>query len=167
MRSANDHRIAIPPSGNDSVSKMLIVGIGNCGRADDGLGWAFLDQLEAENTSSITPAYRYQLQIEDADLISQYASVVFVDATEEELPEGFQWRECPAPSNPESSFTFSTHALAPEAVVSLCKEIFNVTPQTYILAIQGYDWDLKESLSAGAQQNLLRAWHFFQNTVKI
>ena len=46
--------------------KTIILGIGNNGRQDDGLGWAFLDFLEEQNTT-IDLEYRYQLQIEDAE----------------------------------------------------------------------------------------------------
>ena len=60
--------------------KTIVIGIGNNGRQDDGLGWMFLDFLDEQN-ANIDLEYRYQLQIEDADLISNYDTVIFVDAT--------------------------------------------------------------------------------------
>ncbi len=29
-------------------NKNIIIGIGNCGREDDGLGWAFLDEIKSK-----------------------------------------------------------------------------------------------------------------------
>ena len=141
-------------------TNLLVIGIGNCGRADDGLGWAFLDQLEAQE-ADFSMAYRYQLQIEDAEMISHHPVIIFVDATEEVLPDGFKWQVC----RPMGSYSYSTHALAPEAVTILCEQLYDATPKVYILAIQGNDWGLKEGLSKGAQRNLLKALKFFNSKV--
>ncbi len=62
------------------MKKTLFVGIGNIGRADDGLGWAFIDYLALKSTNSYNLEYRYQLQVEDAELISNYHTVIFVDS---------------------------------------------------------------------------------------
>ena len=41
----------------------LIFGIGNCGRSDDGLGWAFIDWLEERGLCPTSEKRRhYQLQ---------------------------------------------------------------------------------------------------------
>jgi Ni,Fe-hydrogenase maturation factor len=62
------------------LDRTIILGIGNNGRQDDGLGWLFLDSLK-DLESKLTLEYRYQLQIEDAELISNYKTVIFVDAS--------------------------------------------------------------------------------------
>ena len=52
----------------------LIYGIGNVARQDDGLGWAFIDWLEATGACSRATLMRgYQLQLEDADLLRLWA----------------------------------------------------------------------------------------------
>ena len=139
---------------------LLVIGIGNCGRADDGLAWAFLEQLETEDTD-INIAYRYQLQIEDAELISRHSAVLFVDASEEVLPAGFEFRIC----QPTPQFEYSTHALSPETITGLCRQLYNAAPQAYLLAIQGYEWGLREGLSRNAHQNLANALKFFQDKI--
>jgi Ni,Fe-hydrogenase maturation factor len=62
------------------LSRTLLIGIGNSGRADDGLGWAFLDEVEKTLPKNYDLEYRYQLQVEDAELISHYNTVFFIDA---------------------------------------------------------------------------------------
>ncbi len=62
----------------------LIYGIGNVGRQDDGLGWAFVDWLEARGRCPNAEIQRnYQLLLEDAELISTKKRVLFIDATKD------------------------------------------------------------------------------------
>ncbi len=138
--------------------KIIILGIGNNGRQDDGLGWMFLDFLEEQN-SDIDIEYRYQLQIEDADLISNYDTVIFVDATKEETEEGFYLEPC----HPSEKYSFSTHALEPETVLYLSDKLYNHNPDASIFAIQGYEWELQIGLSKKASKNLDKAINYFKD----
>ncbi len=142
--------------------KIIILGIGNNGRQDDGLGWMFLDFLEEQN-SDIDIEYRYQLQIEDAELISNYDRVIFVDATKEETEEGFYLEPC----RPSEKYSFSTHALAPETILHLSNKLYNHNPDASIFAIQGYDWELMIGLSEKGTINLDKAKKYFKDTVLI
>jgi hydrogenase maturation protease len=144
------------------LDNILILGIGNNGRQDDGLGWLFLDFLESEN-SDIDIEYRYQLQIEDADLISKYDTVIFVDATKEETENGFYLKPC----YPSEKYSFSTHALEPETILYLSHKLYNHNPDASIFAIQGYNWELKIGLSEKGMINLDNAKKYFQDTVLI
>jgi len=74
----------------------VIFGIGNCGRGDDGLGWAFLDRIQQEPGFRGLIEYRYQLQPEDAALISRAERVLFVDSYRGDLRGGFQFKPCKA-----------------------------------------------------------------------
>ena len=56
----------------------LIFAIGNPGREDDGLGFEFVNRLSCSNHHDLHHAY--QLNIEDAELFSQYKEVFLVDA---------------------------------------------------------------------------------------
>ncbi len=69
--------------------KHIIFGIGNCGRQDDGIGWAFLDLLNKNEFKRTSFEYKYQLQIEDAEQISNYDTVIFVDASKNDLINGY------------------------------------------------------------------------------
>ena len=72
--------------------RVILFGIGNCGRADDGLGWAFLDQIKEKLPDNYDIEYRYQLQVEDAELATNYDTVLFIDAHTEIFKEGFIWK---------------------------------------------------------------------------
>ena len=142
-------------------SKILLLGIGNCGRADDGLGWAFLDKIKSELPENYDYEYRYQLQIEDADLASQYETVVFIDAHKHNFENGFNWEQCYS----KATNSFTTHKLDPTTVLYLTESIYNKTPNAYILGINGEKYSLDIGLSNVAKQNLLKAINFFKEEI--
>lgn len=137
----------------------LVFGIGNSGRSDDGLGWAFLDRIQQEAGFDCPVEYRYQLQVEDAAQASKSERVIFVDSFNGELPGGFQWQRC----EPSESFEFTTHVLPPRAVMHYCQDLYGKSPRADLLMIQGTLWDLRTGLSKGAQQNLEKALQFFRD----
>jgi hydrogenase maturation protease len=141
----------------------LLFGIGNCGRADDGLGWAFLDRVQHESGFEGRTEYRYQLQVEDAAVIARAGRVIFIDSCPGELTGGFRWAACDASGN----FEFTTHVLPPRAVLYYCKTLYGRVPPAEILMIQGHDWGLRNGISTQALGNLDRALRFFRHEVLV
>ncbi len=141
---------------------ILIFGIGNNGRQDDGLGWCFLDFLKQQKTT-MDLEYRYQLQIEDAELISKYNQVIFVDATKEKTEDGFYIKPC----HPSEKYSFSTHALAPETILHLASKLYDHKPIALVIGIQGYEWELEIGLSKKGAHNLDKAKKHFNEAVII
>ncbi len=134
----------------------LLIGIGNSGRSDDGLGWAFLDRIQQQASFDGRVEYRYQLQVEDAALISDVEHVIFIDSYQGELTNGFQLTRC----EPLSEFAFTTHVLPPGAVLSLCRELYGRAPRADALMIQGTCWDLRIGMSPEAERRLENALQF-------
>jgi hydrogenase maturation protease len=129
----------------------LIYGIGNAGREDDGLGWAFIDRLEGQTHKPGACLRRtYQLNLEDADLISRYARVLFVDATKDPAVEAF------AVSRPEPmlDISFTSHAMSVPTILATAQQCFERIPDAYLLAIRGYQWELRQGLTQPAERNL-------------
>lgn len=141
----------------EDKNKTIVLGIGNIGRQDDGLGWVFLDFLKKEGITKTDIEYRYQLQIEDAELICHYNTVLFVDATKNNTKEGFYFDDC----EPSGKFSFSTHELAPETILFLANKLYQHKPKAFVLGIQGYKWNLKNGLTVEANNNLDKAKTFF------
>ena len=144
------------------LDKTIIIGIGNSGRQDDGLGWLFLDLIKEFESKPILE-YRYQLQIEDAELISTYGTVIFVDATKEDTEDGYFFKPC----KPSEKYSFSTHTLEPETILYLSHKLYNHNPEASVLAIQGYEWKLKIGLSEKGILNLNKALKHFKNNILI
>jgi hypothetical protein len=121
------------------------------------LGWAFIDRLE-----QIRPRLRarlrrtYQLSLEDADLISRYTRVLFVDATKDPAVESFTV-SCP---EPKLDFSFTSHAISVPSILATTQQCFDYVPDTYLLAVRGYEWELQEGLTNPAQHNLRHSLEF-------
>lgn len=141
-------------------NKTILIAIGNDARQDDGLGWAFAKAVESSGRFGGRIEYRYQLQVEDAELIAGYDGVLFVDASKESLPEGFEYQELA----PALEFTFSTHALSPGSVLALCQQVYGHTPNAWLMAISGEAWELQFGLSAAGERRLKAALEYFYNT---
>lgn len=140
-------------------SDCLIYGIGNIGRQDDGLGWAFIDWLEEAGHCPEAELMRhYQLHLEDADLISHKRRVLFVDATKEPEVSAYALQQV----EPRLDFSFTSHAISVQAVLATCQQCFDRVPEVHLLTIKGFDWELKQGLSVQARQNLAQATAYFQ-----
>lgn len=132
----------------------LIYGIGNAGRQDDGLGWAFIDRLEARQPLPRAEMRRtYQLNLEDADLISGFARVLFVDATKDPAIPSFALTR----PQPKLDVSFISHAISVPSILETAKRCFRCIPEVYLLAIRGYEWELQVGLTQPAEHNLSSA----------
>jgi len=134
-------------------ARILVYGYGNPGRLDDGLGPAFADGIAARGLGNVRCETAYQLQIEDAALVAGHDVVVFADA---DLAGAgpFELRVI----GPRHTVEFSTHSVAPEAILGLAREHFGVEPVGFLLGIRGYEFgDYGEGLSPAARANLAAA----------
>ena len=147
---------------NDYDNKTLLIGIGNCGREDDGLGWTFIDSVKTGLPENYDWEYRYQLQIEDAELLSHYPTVYFIDAHNSRLQDAFTFEEC----HPEPGLTTFTHQMEPGNLLYLSKTIYDKCPKSHVLGITGCSFQMKIGLTAVAKENLKEALRFFNERVQ-
>lgn len=144
--------------------KVLIYGYGNPGRQDDGLGNAFVNRIEhwveEEGLQDFFFDSNYQLNIEDADAISDKDLVVFADASTENLEEF-----CVSKVDQSAKVTFTTHAASPGYIVDLCRKIYKKAPPVFLMHIRGYEWDFREGLTEKAKKNLEKALDHFKEKI--
>ncbi len=148
------------------MKKILVYGYGNPGRQDDAMGNIMADRIEEwakeKGYDHISVDSNYQLNIEDADNISQYDVVFFIDASIEEIDD-YILTEVKAS---DATIEFSMHAVSTSFVLDLCKKMYNKTPETYLLHIKGYEWDFMEKISDAAQENFDRAFSFLKERIE-
>jgi hydrogenase maturation protease len=144
--------------GADTV---LLYGFGNPGRGDDGLGPALAAAMDVRALPGVVVDANYQLTVEDAAEIAEYAVVVFVDAAALGRAPFWFYRIDDASITSARALGWSSHSVNPPQVVALARELFQSRVAAYTLAIRGYSFgDFDESLSAGAQANLTEAVGF-------
>ena len=148
----------------DAATRVLLVGFGNPGRLDDGLGPALAERIAAADLPGVTVEADYQLTVEDAAEVAKYEIVVFVDA-DTAGPEPF-WVERIRGSETEH-LSFSSHSVSPQGVLTLAKKLFNAEPEAFLLGIRGYEFnEFGEGLSTKARANLADATTFVAHAVR-
>ncbi len=143
-------------------NKILLIGYGNPGRLDDGLGPALAAKIEAKAIEGLSVDSDYQLTVENAFDVSKYESVIFADASiNGEEPFSFQTIQAQSP------MSFSTHSVSPEAILFFAKTMFQAQTKAYLLGIRGYEFnEFEERLSEGAQRNLDLVFDFIIDLVQ-
>ncbi len=134
-----------------------IVGYGNSQRRDDGLGprvAAALKEALEVSKKGVRLILRHQLEPDLAEELSVASEVILVDATAERLPRGWRFSRV-APRFGIASHT--THSLSPGHLVGLIDLLYQRSPPTWILSIQGDDFGFGEGLSPGAAKRARRA----------
>lgn len=141
---------------------VLIIGYGNPGRQDDGLGPACANMIKTLELTFTNVDISYQLVVEHAYDMSSAEVVVFIDATRSgESP--FSFGEL---KDVDKTTGFGSHTLTPSALKKLTNTIYGGSPKCYLLAIRGYQFDqFEETLSAEAESNLKLATKFIINSL--
>ena len=136
------------------MKKILVYGYGNPGRQDDALANQLVDMLQdwiqKNKIEGVATDSNYQLNIEDAEIISHYDIVFFADASTENINDVLLTEVMPNNSKVE----FSMHAVSPAYVLDLCGKMYNKTPKTFLLHIKGYEWEFMEEMTENAKANL-------------
>jgi hydrogenase maturation protease len=144
------------------IQKILLIGFGNPARADDGLGPALAEAIEAKNISGVTVDADYQLTIEDSAQVAEYDIVIFADASiNGSEPFSFE------PVKAKEYDSFSSHSVEPAHVLALAENLFNSKAAGYILGIRGYEFDnFGSPISEKAKANLQKAVDFIEKLLE-
>lgn len=137
--------------------KVLIYGIGNPSKQDDAVGIAFTELIQKWVNdiyfSCIDVDSNYQLNIEDAAYISKYDIVIFADASVSDINE-FKFERL----KPKKRVEPSMHSVSPEFVLYLSNEMFHCFPESYVLQIKGYEFELDQEMTQHAKMNMYHAF---------
>ena len=140
---------------------ILLIGYGNPGRLDDGLGPALAARIESASLKGVTVEADYQLTVEDAVDVSQHDVVIFADAAVKGK-EPFFFNEIRS----KSPMSLSSHSVSAEAILFYAENLFQAKTRAYVLGIRGYEFnDFEERLSERAEQNLEEAFQFIANLI--
>lgn len=142
--------------------KVLVIGYGNPGRLDDGLGPMFAERMEELQIEGVTVDSNYQLAVEDAAAISEHDFVVFVDAAVSGA-EPFSFEHV----IPKHHMSFSSHSISADALVAMAIDLFSSKAEAFMLGIRGYEFnEFNEQISQKATENLEAALTFMKQALE-
>jgi hydrogenase maturation protease len=144
--------------------RILLLGYGNPGRCDDGLGPALTEAVEKMRIPGVVVDSDYQLVVEDAHTIAGYDVVIFADA-DATGPEPFSFRRIEPTGDKIGGF--SSHSVSPAEVLALAREMFSAKTTAYVLGIRGYMFEeFGERFSNKAKENLAAATTFIERVLR-
>ena len=149
---AQRHEAPEPDSGLEAVvpAPLLVFGWGNPSRGDDALGPLFVDAIEAMALPGVECLTDFQLQVEHALDLKGRERVLFVDASADAAAPFTVERIEPA-----RDASFTTHAVSPQAILQVFREVeAEPPPPCWLLAIRGDAWELGTVPTDAARENL-------------
>jgi hydrogenase maturation protease len=144
-----------------SSPRVLVLGYGNPGRQDDGLGPAVAAGIECLGWPNVTVSDNYQLNIEDAIDVGEHDVVWFVDATKTGSAPYAVYEVSPV-----ATIEFTSHLVRPETVLAIARQCYGKSPQAFLLAVRGYDFAFVEELTPAATDNLCCALAMLTDRIK-
>jgi hydrogenase maturation protease len=138
----------------------LVIGYGNPGRGDDGLGPRLVELLEERpwpGAGGVDLVAAFQLAPEHAADVAAHAWVVFADAAVDG-PAPFDVR----PVKASAAAAFSTHVMEPGAVMALAEAGFGSGAAAWLLSVRGDRFGACGTLSRRAAVNLEAALEWLE-----
>ena len=126
------------------MCKILILGIGNTLRSDDGVGCRLADELSRElQSEDVQIIATHQLMPETSEAVSRAERVLFIDATSCGEPGTLELKQI-APG----CSSRRTHDLRPPELLQLAQDLYGHYPSAWQLTIAGESFNAGDRLSA-------------------
>ena len=138
---------------------MVIIGVGNEYRKDDGAGLSVVRRLSAPELCRQLPqdgAIRlFEMNGEGASLMDAWDgadAVILIDAVRSGGDAGAIHRmDAHTASIPASFFNYSSHAFSVAEAIELARTLHRLPPQLVVYGIEGEDFDQGAGLSAAVE----------------
>jgi hydrogenase maturation protease len=141
---------------NSVSASTWIIGYGNPHRRDDGIGPYVVEQLSRDLGRETGIALRslHQLDPVLAEELQGAEVVILVDATVKPLERGLLWTRV----QPEQQVSpYGMHHLKPSMLAGLLESLYQRSPTTWLVSVEGNDFGFGEGLSLEAQEKAERA----------
>jgi hydrogenase maturation protease len=135
--------------------RLLVIGIGNPLRSDDGLGWAVAEQLSQEGGTGCNIHAVHQLTPELAQPMAAASLVVMIDASREGIPGALRVRPLSASPSARPG-AVGTHYTTPEELAALTAGVYGRCPPVVVVTMTGANFSMGEQLSAIVARGLPR-----------
>ncbi|MCP4146228.1 MAG: hydrogenase maturation protease [bacterium] len=155
---------------------LIVIGVGNTLREDDGVGIVLLKRLKEHFGSDLKCIEAYGPDISFAEEIAEFDNLLLIDAlpvegeVEEEIESAETNEERSAfkliPIKSEEGFQsagFTTHLCDWGEILLLAAELHNDAPKTELLGVYSYNFGISEEMSPQCKANAEKAFQFLMN----
>ena len=138
--------------------RLVVFGWGNVSRGDDGIGPLLLARIEEAGWTDAVLIEDFQLQLEHALDLRGADLALFLDAGTG-TPAPFSFAEI----FPRDGMTHTSHALPPESVLAVFRQVTGeAPPPAFLLCVRGERFELGDGLGSEAATRLEAAWSLIQ-----
>lgn len=145
-------------------TRLLILGFGNPGRGDDGLGPALIEALEKQSLdcpAELTLSASMQLQPEQILDIQAHDLILLADAGWQ-TPAPFAFTQV----RPLPDHSITSHALSPQCLLAIYQQTLGPPPPVFLLTVRGERFGLGDGFSPRAQRHLAGGLEFIVRLVQ-
>ncbi len=143
------------------AKKILVIGIGNTLRGDDGIGKYICTCIEKIKLPNVSTTTAYQLETNLLEAFIQYDTIIIADASISGRPVSF----INAATLQQQPVSSSHHADA-KSLAALAKQLYKKDLEILLCAVRGENFDMGEQLSATAIHNANDAVNSIVNWIK-
>lgn len=127
---------------SSSAVDVLIVGVGNTLRGDDGAGQRVIDLIRARGNIRAELRAVHQLHVELLEDVLSYKTVIVVDAALDQREVTLR-----RVTSADSSRLSSSHHLGLEKFLVLSRTVYGRDVDLWVCSVPGRDFDMKEGLT--------------------
>lgn len=128
--------------------KIIIIGVGNIFRSDDGVGIVIAQKLKAKNIEGLEAIEESGEGVSLMNSWENFDHVIIVDAVSSGEKAGkIYYLDAINEPIPKSFFNYSTHAFSVAESIELSRVLGNLPPKLFIYGIEGKDFSGGQTLS--------------------
>ena len=141
-------------------SGLLVIGVGNPLRGDDGVGLVLVRRLQAHFGSRLPTLEMMAPDVAWAERIAACRELLVIDAAADAAAAPFRLVDIAAAPSPLPAGGWVSHLFDWPAILALARHVHGRAPRTRLLAVSGVDFGICESLSTACRQNAEAAFAF-------
>jgi len=133
-----------------------VIGYGNFLRRDDGIGHYIIGRVEkaVKHIKTIHTLALHQMDPALVEELQHARVIIFVDATMDLLENGWKWVKI---TTEYRGPYHVTHRFDPSFFLGLIYQLYEKYPETWLVTVQGDNFEFREGLTVQAEQRACRA----------
>jgi hydrogenase maturation protease len=147
-------------NGKAARQDLLVIGIGNSLREDDGVGLELIRRLREHFGPGLNCLEVHELDIVLAETLSRYKELLVIDARVAEDDEPFVVLPLEAKEAAIPEGGFISHAFDWRLILALTRDCFGVEVKAKLLGVSASNFGMSESITPRCAENAEHAYRF-------